>query len=173
MNTKTIWLGALAISALFLFQSYQLIEVYDMKILSQKRINTQAEQVKTKFNGLQPVRQSWESTFPDAKKVNDLVTLYRELGLKKIGLQAEANNLYDSGRTLFDHEGESHGLVKACLANDPSGMVVLAQSIRGALTGLAAMESNPSIRFEGLTIDQHEGKVRLTFPELCVLLRGA
>lgn len=173
MNTKTVWLGVLVLSTWFFFKSYELVDVYSQKIHSQERINIQAEQVKSKFNGLQTVKDSWEKTFPSTNEINDLISLYRVMDLKQVGFQAEANNLYDSGRYLFNYEGESHGLVNACLANDINGMVVLAQSVRGALAGLAAMEANSILSFDGFMIDQDKGRVRLTFPQLCVLLRGS
>lgn len=172
---KMLVLG-IAAAGLLGYMGYEGLTVLREKAQQQQAATEVVQRWKQTYQALAKSTAAWSTRYPDMAKFNDLIGLFRSVGLERYGLTANPDDLSVLRLEPVSNNDVSIGLARVCLGSSSAtvnaGLQVTAPSYSALLAGVRGLSARKDIEISSLTVQGGEGGApTATLGGFCLLLR--
>lgn len=133
------------------------------------------EQFRANVERIQPVKEIFQSAFPPATEIQDLMALHRALNFAYVDLYVEKDNivLRSVDRAVGVGGGSDLGLIRICIGSTGGELQASAPSMEKLLAGIAALSERRDIEVGSYSVllDEKTGAAKALFTNFCLLAR--
>lgn len=162
-------LGGIAIALVVSYQGYLGYQAMSQKAEQQKQLLQGFREWQSMYRSLAPVQASWDESFPEAGKVQDIYAIHQLLA--KYG-EVDADELLVTQLTRVQQGETQVGLTKICLtARGAMGVTLKKSNVAELLDSLKQMARSPSLEFSKVVLRANDKAALAELQSLCVLVR--
>lgn len=172
-NMRNIWIGALVLSGLILYQAQVLGSGLQDKAHEQELINKRLDIHVNTYEALSERTEGWDKGLLDVEKIGDLLGLYQIVNIEQYaGMQTDLNSFRLTNSNVHIVNGQNIGVVRVCVSSGRRYLNVANEDYQQLISGLDAMAENKAVSFSGVTIEGGNEVAEGQISNLCLLMRS-
>ncbi len=164
-----------ASAAMLGWMGYKGLATLQEKAQQQRAATEVVQRWKQTYRALAKSTATWSERYPDLAKFEDLIGLFRSVGLERYGLASDPDELAVLKVEPVSYNNVNLGLARVCVGSNnataDSGLVVTAPSYAELLSGVRRLAARKDIEIGSLAFQGGEGAPSATLGGFCMLLR--